>query len=222
MQKKCTQCRLVNFPAASECVRCGGVLAGFDRSRSVGGIIVRRALICVLVCGIVLAGFYLSLVGSARSLTYDQKQIVNRAISLLRDRGFTDEVFLLEYVTVFRSEDNWLNASVAKESAYAATNYPFEIITFYEDYFAYPRDDVERAAILLHESKHLQGMDEHEAYEYVWKHREQLGWTRDRYRDSPVWQNIRIQTKDNVPQLFVCEINEMADCTEKPRHSLID
>jgi hypothetical protein len=103
---------------------------------------------------------------------------------------------------------------VAKESAYAATNFPFEILTLYRDFFTYPADDTERAAILLHEAKHLAGKNEHDAYEYVWKHRKQLGWTSDKYYTSPVWQGIRKQTKDNVPLLFVCDFNEGGDCTQ--------
>ena len=79
---------------------------------------------------------------------------------VLKEKGFTDEAFLLEHVAVFRGNDNWLNASVEKESAYAATNFPFEIVTIYPDFFKYPKDDIERAAILLHESKHLEGKDE--------------------------------------------------------------
>ncbi len=208
---------MVNFPTAAVCARCGSADFDVKNRRNLGSIIMRRAAVCLMVCVVLLAGFYLSLIGSAKSLSLEQKQTVKRAIILLRERGFSEEAFLLDYLTVFRSEDNWLNESVAKENAYAATNFPVEIVTLYADYFAYPRDEVERAAILLHEAKHLQGKDEYDAYEFVWKHREQLGWTRDLYRDSPVWQNVRKQTKDQVPILFVCEINEMADCSEKPR-----
>ena len=217
MQKKCLDCRLVNYPQLEICVRCGAGLPSATRVRTFWRAIVRRAWICVVVIIIVIGGFYLSLIGSAKRLTLVQKQTVARAIDVLRERGFTDEVFLLEHVTAYRAEDNWLNASVPKENAYAATNFPFEIMTLYDDFFAYPRDDVERAAVLLHEAKHLQGKDEHDAYEFVWKNREQLGWTRDHYRDSPVWHNTRNQTREVVPILFVCEFNEESDCTETPR-----
>jgi hypothetical protein len=70
-------------------------------------------------------------------------------------------------VAVFRANDNWLNASVEKENAYAATNYPFEIVTIYPDFFRFTVDDTERAAILLHEAQHLKGKDEKESYEFV-------------------------------------------------------
>lgn len=217
MQKKCLECRLVNYPRTELCVRCGAKLPPATHGRTLGQTIVRRAWICFAVCLIVIAGFYLSLIGSAKALTLEQKQSVARAIDVLRAKGFAEEVFLLEHLTAYRSEDNWLNASVPKENAYAATNFPFEIMTLYEDFFTYPRDDVERAAILLHEAKHLQGKDEHDAYEFVWKYRSQLGWTREHYRDSPVWHNTRNQTRELVSILFVCDFNEAGDCTETPR-----
>lgn len=218
MYKKCRDCQLVNFEGAVNCSRCGSSLEFVPEQSSVGNnegnTFRRRSTICVLVCIVLLAGFYLSLIGSARSLSWEQEQTVQNAINLLCDKGFSDEVRLLDSFAVFRGTDNWLNASVAKENAYAATNFPFEIITLYPDFFTYPIDDTERAAILLHEAKHLAGKDEHDAYEFVWKHRKQLGWTADKYGGSPVWQNIRQQTRDNVPLLFVCDANIFGDCTQ--------
>ncbi len=218
MSKKCVECRLVNFPSATVCERCGAELStsseSVSASDSLAATISKRAFVCVLVLLIVLAGFYLSLIGSAKSLTYDDKQTVKRSIAILREKGFGGEVFYLENLAAFRGSDNWLNASVAKENAYAATNFPFEIVTLYPDFFSYPVDDTERAAILLHEAKHLAGGDEHEAYEFVWKHRAQLGYTIHKYSGSPVWQNIRKQTKDNVPEMFVCSELAYFDCTE--------
>jgi len=154
------------------------------------------------------------LIASAKSLSLEQKTTVAAAIHVLRDKGFSSEALWLDNFTIFRSNDNWLNASVAKESAYAATNFPFGIITLYSDFFSYPVDDTERAAILLHEARHLRGDDEKEAYGFVWKNRKQLGWTEDKHFESPVWKNIRHQTRENVPNLFVCDFNEFADCTE--------
>ena len=140
--------------------------------------------------------------------------MVENAVSLLKEKDFSDEVFLLEYVTAFRSNDNWLNASIEKENAYAATNFPFEIMTLYPDFFTVPVDDTERAAILLHEAKHLQGADEKEAYEYVWKHRKRLGWTEETHSNSMIWRNVRKQTREFAPHLFVCETNDYDDCTD--------
>jgi len=173
-----------------------------------------RAAICACVCLAALFGFYLSLIASATRLSFDERSAVRQAIAVIQDKGFRDEAMLLNTITAFRGTDNWLNASVAKENAYAATNFPFEIMTLYPDFFTYPVDDVERAAVLLHESKHLAGKNEHDAYAFVWKNRKQLGWTKDKYANSTVWSNVRRQTQENVPELFTCEKNEFNDCTE--------
>ncbi|MEO6654487.1 MAG: hypothetical protein ABIO36_00240 [Pyrinomonadaceae bacterium] len=151
---------------------------------------------------------------SAKSLTIAEKATVRSAIKVLREKGFSRDAAILDNFTVFRSNDNWLNASVAKENAYAATNFPFEIMTLYPDFFTYPVDDTERAAILLHEARHLAGKNEHDAYEFVWKNRKPLGWTREKYAATVVWQNVRKQTKDNAPDVFVCAGTEFGDCTE--------
>jgi len=159
-----------------------------------------------------LFGFYMTLLVSAKRLDYEEKKAVERAILILEDKGFSEEVFLLRYLTAYRATDNWLNASTREENAYAATNFPFEIMTIYPDFFQYPKDDLERAAILLHEARHLKGADEKEAYEYVWKNRERLGWTRENYAGSVVWRNVRRQTQEIVPELFTCGKNEFSDC----------
>lgn len=218
MKKKCSNCDLVNFADAACCARCQGDLIavesiGRTASKHRGGFVV-RALICIAVCVLAVLGFYFSLVISAEPLNIEQKSSVRRATSILRDKGFVGHVFLLENLTVYRGNDNWLNASVAKENAYAATNFPFEIMTLYPDFFTYPVDDVERAAILLHEAEHLKGHDEHDAYKFVWENRKAIGWTKDKYWSSPVWQNIRKQTAEDAPDLFVCENKEYRDCTE--------
>ena len=174
----------------------------------------RRLIVFVFAAIFSLAGFYVSLIVSAKPLSASQNEVVQRAISVLVQKGFDREAELLRKFTVFRSSDNWLNSSIEKENAYAATNYPFEIMTLYPDFFQFPVDDVERAAILLHESKHLQGVGEKEAYEFVWKNREQLGWTASTYRRSVIWQNVRKQTREYSPNLFICEFNEYSDCTE--------
>lgn len=159
-------------------------------------------------------GFYLSLIFSSKRLTYEEKQTVQRAIAVLDEKGFSTEVFLLNYLTAFRANDNWLNASVPKENAYAATNYPFEIITVYPDFFTYPVDDTERAAILLHEAQHLKGAEEKEAYKFVWENRHRLGWTQETHGNSFIWKNVRLQTREQVPELFTCPDKHYADCTE--------
>lgn len=217
MNRKCPNCRLVNYADARVCVRCGAETRETENITPKGGFIktavLRRACVCFAVCIAALAAFYGSLLFSASGLTSEQRSAVAAAIELLQAKGFADEVFYLRNLAVFRSSDNWLNSSVAKENAFAATNFPFEIVTIYPDFFTYPADATERAAILLHEARHLAGNDEKEAYEFVWKNRKQLGWTSEAYRRSPIWREVRKQTKEYSPNLFVCDFNTYGDCT---------
>ena len=221
MKKKCPNCKLVNFATAENCLRCRYDLvevSTFDvpqgkKSRLKSKPLVRVGGVMVTAF-IALFGFYMTLIMSAKKLEYEEKKAVERSVLILEEKGFSKEVFLLRYLTAYRGTDNWLNASTREENAYAATNFPFEIMTIYPDFYIYPKDDVERAAILLHEAQHLKGADEKEAYEYVWKNRKQLGWTKETYGGSIVWRNVRKQTKEIAPLLFVCNINEYEDCTE--------
>lgn len=221
MKKKCPSCKLVNFAAAENCLRCGCQLvevATFEASkeksgRSAGNILVRAGGLLIAVF-IALFGFYMTLIVSAKRLEYEEQKTIERSVLILEEKGFAREVFLLRYLTAYRATDNWLNASTREENAYAATNFPFEIMTVYPDYFTFPKDDTERAAILLHEAQHLKGGDEREAYAFVWKNRKLLGWTKENYGDSVIWRHVRKQTREVAPELFVCETKEYADCTE--------
>lgn len=172
-----------------------------------------RVTFFLLVCFAMVGTFYLSLIFTASPLSADETESVHAAITVLEKRGFINEAFLLRDLATFRNNDNWLNASVSKEDAFAATNYPFVIVTLYPDFFSYPIDDIERAAILLHEARHLKGNGEEDAYEFVWRNRKYLGWTADKYSHSITWQNIRRQTKEFAPNLFVCDFNPYNDCT---------
>ncbi len=174
--------------------------------------VVRRAAVCVMIIGVTVSGFYLSLILSARPLSAEERSHVETAIDILARAGFKTEVHYLRNYTSFRGNDNWLNSLVPKENAYAATNYPFEIMTVYPDFFVYTADDIERAAVLLHEARHLQGFDEYDAYEFVWKHKERFGWTKANYGHSAVWQNVRKATMDIKPGMFICDFNDFGDC----------
>ncbi len=220
MKKICPHCQLINFPNAKQCKRCDFNLVtvsaeNFDQKKPFyKSKILKRGLICAAVALFAIFGFYLSLIGSSKHLSYEDKQTVYRAIAILDEKGFSSEVFLLNYLTAFRANDNWLNASVPKENAYAATNYPFEIMTVYPDFFTYTVDDTERAAILLHEAQHLKGADEKEAYKFVWENRKKLGWTSETHGNSFIWKNVRLQTKEYAPEIFNCPDNVFSDCTE--------
>ena len=218
MTKKCSNCRLVNYADAEKCVRCevdlgenfGVVISGRPPKPSIKN----RAVICLGVVVFVIIGFYLSLIGSSKSLSLEQKNIVRDSIHIIKMKGFDTEAVLLDNFTVYRANDNWFNCMIPKENAFAATNFPFEIMTIYPDFFSYPADETERAAILLHEARHLRDGDEKDAYEFVWKNRNKLGWTKEKYFDSPVWKNIRRQTREYAPSLFICENSDYNDCTE--------
>lgn len=218
MLKKCTSCRLVNDTEADVCARCAGSLLRVAAVRQKPAPRAKKAAIrigfCLATVLVIIAMFFVSLLATSHPLRSDQRERVEAALSILHEKGFHDESVYLDGLAVFRSSDNWFNALIPKENAFAATNFPFAIITVYPDFFAYPQDDVERAAILLHEARHLVGGDEPDAYGFVWKNRHKLGWTRDKYADSAVWANIRRQTREQVPNLFACPDREFDDCTE--------
>lgn len=222
MKKVCPNCHLVNFSDAAQCARCRNELKETSTLRNGGAEnrppkskFLRRAVICLFVCFLTLLGFYLSLIFTSSPLKYEEKKQVQAGIKVLEEKGFASEVFLLKYLTAYRGNDNWLNASTKFENAYAATNFPFEIITIYPDFFTFTTDDTERAAILLHEAQHLKGADEKEAYEFVWRNRARLGWTKETHGKSVIWRNVRKQTQEYAPNLFVCDGNEAKDCTEQ-------
>lgn len=220
MKKNCPNCQLINFPTAETCKRCDFNLLtvsaeSVDEKKPLyKSKILRRILVCIGAIIFTVFGFYLSLIGSCERLTYQQKEIIDTAIAILDEKGFSSEVFLLNYLTAFRATDNWLNASVPKENAYAATNYPVEIMTIYPEFFTVTIDDTERAAIILHEAQHLKGADEKEAYKFVWENRKRIGWTKETYRNSVIWLNVRLQTKEYAPELFTCSDKPYNDCTE--------
>ena len=114
---------------------------------------------------------YLSLLATSVPVSSGDRATIDRAIDVLYAKGFGREAFLLRHVATFRTSDNWLNGVDEHESAYAATNFPFGIITLYHDFYYKAEDDTERAMILLHEAQHMQGADERQAYAYVWRNR---------------------------------------------------
>lgn len=158
--------------------------------------------------------FYLSLVSTSLPPTKVEMERVDRAIQILADRGFADEVFLLKGTTTFRGTDHWLNSFIDKENAYASTNFPFQIVTLYPDFYTKAVDDTERAMILLHEARHLMGEDENQAYAYVWRNRKDLGWTLRTHGTTESYVTIEQQTREMAPELFNCPDKPWEDCTE--------
>ncbi len=157
---------------------------------------------------------YLSLLTTSVPLPEHDRGKLDRAIALLENKGFDRETFLLREMTFFRSTDNWLNGLNQAESAYAATNFPFYIITLYPDFFEKTIDDTERAMVLLHEAQHLQGKNEPEAYDYVWRKRHRIGWTQLSHGTTKTYITIAEQTREHSPGLFTCREKVWNDCTE--------
>jgi hypothetical protein len=157
---------------------------------------------------------YLSLIATSVPVSSKERAAIDRAIDVLYARGFTRDAFLLRHAATFRTGDNWINDLDRKENAYAATNFPFGIITLYPDFYTKAEDDTERAMVLLHEARHMQGADERQAYAYVWQNRARLGWTTLTHGSTPTYITIDQQTRENVPELFTCSANLWSDCTE--------
>jgi len=155
---------------------------------------------------------YMSLLLTSEELPYEQRQTVKAAIAVLEQKGFTRQAFVLNHLVQYRATDNWWNGYVGHHVAYAATNFPFEVITLYPEFFDVAVDDTERAAILLHESHHLFGSGEEAALEGVWREKARLGWTVGKYGTTRVWANTRDLTATAVPKLFACGADGHSDC----------
>lgn len=176
-----------------------------------------RIISSVLVGFLTLAVFHLSLVATSTPLSPDERATVDRAIDLLVEKGFTTEASVLRNTATFRRTDHWLNRISGKENAFAATNFPFQIVTTYEDFFSRASDDTERAMVLLHEARHLMAADEAEAQKYVWRNRRKLGWTQLTHGTTETFITVQQQTREQVPTLFTCSNRNWNDCTETLR-----
>src|SRR5687767_1617975 len=106
MKKKCPGCKLVNYPSAADCARCGAVLprpGDGEGNVGAGSKLFRRAMTCAVIAVAAVAGFYISMVFSAKGMNYEQKKTLAASIEILEAKGFTDEAFLLRSLAVFRS-----------------------------------------------------------------------------------------------------------------------
>lgn len=220
-KKKCSQCGLVNAVTDDACRRCGtpliegpGETEPVDeepvKKRALG----KRLLWILGATLFLLFAFYMSLRVTSQDLGYDQRQIVARSVAILAQKGFSREATALSTFTTYRSTDNWWNKYVGHRDAYAATNFPFEVLTLYPEFFAHSADDDERAVILLHEAQHLFGAGEEGALEHVWRNKQRLGWTEEKYGQTRVWINTKELTMNLVPQLFKCGPEGNSDCTQ--------
>ena len=222
-RRKCPHCGLVNSGADELCRRCGTALADDESaepvqaSSEIGTTPKKRGFLKRLVwvlgaTSIILVIWYASLLISSDGLQADERQKVEAAIALLQQHGFGRETFVLKHLTMFRRTDNWWNNYIGHRDAYAATNFPFEIVTLYPEFFEVPVDDCERAAVLLHEARHLLGDGEEAALRTTWQNKRRLGWTVDRYRQTRVWDATERLTKAQFPYMFQCGLDSQSDC----------
>jgi hypothetical protein len=220
---KCGQCGLMNFGGAGQCRRCDTPLfkqnqlaasEGGDEKPQTKKKIMKSVLRIFALAGFVIFLWYASLIGTSEPVVFDQKKIVDSAISVLERRGFDDEVFVLRHMVRYRATDNWLNRKAGHDSAFASTNFPFEVVTLYPAFFEQTKDDVERAAVLLHEAYHLFGHGELAAVEGTWRDKKKLGWTKELYGNTPVWTSAKESTQELAPQLLQCGPDHKADCAE--------
>ncbi|HMJ25458.1 MAG TPA: hypothetical protein VK475_06500 [Pyrinomonadaceae bacterium] len=223
-RQKCANCGLVNAGSDELCRRCGNPLADgnetelqslpaaaepvLPKKRS----LLKRLIWVLGATFIALLTCYVSLLISSDGLQPEQRDQVQKAIATLESRGFTRETFILKHLTVFRGTDNWWNRYVGHHDAYAATNFPFEVVTLYPEFFSVPTDDTERAAVLLHESSHLSGSGEEAALGAAWRNKRQLGWTVERYKQTRLWYATEQQTRSQFPYMFKCGADSQSDC----------
>lgn len=222
-RRKCVHCGLVNTGSDELCRRCGTPLAGEERVESgpaepvVGATEKKRGLLkrVTWILGATLIALmicYASLVISSDGLQPEQREKVQNAIAVLQQQGFNREAFILKHLTVFRGTDNWWNRYIGHRDAYAATNFPFEVVTLYPEFFELPVDDRERAAVLLHESCHLMGAGEDAALQSTWRNKRRIGWTADRYHQTRVWDATEKLTRASFPYMFQCGADGQSDC----------
>ena len=216
-RNKCGRCGLVNSEADETCRRCGEPLTDqpttgehAPKKRS----LLKRVIWVVSTTIVLLFIGYMSMLMTSEDLRYDQREVVDRAIAVLDGKGFQKHSFVLKRLTRYRATDSWWNRYLGHRDAFAATNFPFEIVTLYPEFFEISSDDTERAAILLHEAEHLLGAGEERALEATWRRKGQLGWTGSTYSQSRVLHNTRELTQRMVPHLFNCGADGTSDCTE--------
>ena len=223
LRRKCARCGLVNSGADELCRRCGTALPDDQSVATIKAELLpvidtkKRGLLKRLtwIFGATLVAlimFYVSLLISSDGLQTDESEKVQNAIAVLQQQGFHRESFVLKHLTAFRTRDNWWNATVGHNDAYAATNFPFEVVTLYPEFFDLPVDDKERAAVLLHEACHLMGDGEDAALQTSWKSKQQLGWTADKYKRTRVWDATEHLTKARFPYMFQCGSDGQSDC----------
>src|SRR5215210_2687512 len=140
---RCKQCGLANFVTAEQCKRCGASLkedVPVDTANDETVVVKKRSFgkrvlwILGMTC-VILAIYYVSLLATSDPIKWQQRQTLDRAITVMEQKGFGKEAFVLRHLVSFRTTDNWWNMQVGHHDAYAATNFPFEVMTLYPEFF---------------------------------------------------------------------------------------
>lgn len=212
---RCLNCGLINFAAARACRRCGAtpdLLVGMNdyeaqraKKRTNSNTLWRMFGRIAFVTLLLLFLWHVSITFTSESASFAQHQAIDRAAQIIDERGFGLNAFMLRYLVRYRATDSWWNDWTGHDTAYAATNFPFEVMTLYKDFYDVPVDDTERAVILLHESYHLLGYGEHGAFARVWRDKDQLGWTEEKYGHTKLWENVREYTERYAPEALGAE-----------------
>jgi hypothetical protein len=211
---------MVNWAEAVACKRCGAlsgsggesrVERGSDERRGGERSLLKRVLFIFGMVGLFVVAGYVSLRVTSEAVSAEQRRAVSGAVDVLERKG-VGRAFVLKHLVSYRATDNWWNRYVGHTDAYAATNFPFEVVTLYPDFFTVPVDDTERAIVLLHESYHLAGAGEETAFAEVWREKGKLGWTKATYGHTLLWRNVRMFTERYVPQHFSCGASGGDDC----------
>lgn len=88
----------------------------------------RIALVLVM-CIVAIAGFYFSLIYTSDPLTSAEQETVNRAIQVLREKGFLEEVFYLENFASFRGINlNLVNTDIRDILNYITEQYGINFV----------------------------------------------------------------------------------------------
>ena len=120
------------------CQRCGGALSPLKRKRSIKRLIFKSLIRITGLTLILLFLGYTSLITTSDPILPNQEEQVVKAIEVLERKGFSNEAFVLRRLVRFRATDNWWNRYIGHQSAYAATNFPFQVVTLYPQFFSDP------------------------------------------------------------------------------------
>ncbi len=130
---------------------------------------------------------------------------LNGIINKIETAGLVVNSTILNSTSFVDRTGPW-TCRLAPDPGYACTNKLTFITSLADRFWTVPKYDVERAIALLHESYHLLGLGEHQAYAYTWLSKESLGWTSKFYGPAPggpttVWSDVANDTLFYAPEV---------------------